>query len=107
MSRLRITANKLVTAAYGHALACWRRRDLTGCIAALTPVAAADPPSALLLQRAKTFLAHPPVPDWDAVKTFDWVPAFAGTSGQFARRPTASPQSLRAGVWSPAARIGR
>ena len=61
----------VVTAAYGHALACWRRRDFSGCIAALTPVAAADPPSTLLLQRAKTFLTHPPAPDWDAVNTLE------------------------------------
>jgi class 3 adenylate cyclase/CHASE2 domain-containing sensor protein len=61
----------VITAAYAHALACWRRRDFAGSIAALTPVAAADPPSALLLQRAKTFLAHPPAPDWDAVNTLE------------------------------------
>jgi len=61
----------VVVAAYGHALACWRRRDFAGCIAALTPVAAADPPSALLLQRAKTFLTHPPASDWDAVTTLE------------------------------------
>jgi adenylate cyclase len=62
---------KVVTAAYGHALACWRRRDFAACIAALAPVAAADPPSALLSRRAKTFLAHPPAPDWDAVNTLE------------------------------------
>jgi class 3 adenylate cyclase/CHASE2 domain-containing sensor protein len=62
---------KVITAAYEHALACWRRRDFAGCIAALTPVAAADPPSAILVQRAKTFLAHPPGSDWDAVNTLE------------------------------------
>ena len=61
----------VVAAAYGHALACWRRRDFAGCIAALAPVAAADPPSAILLRRAKKFLAHPPAPDWDAVNTLE------------------------------------
>jgi adenylate cyclase len=61
----------VVAAAYGHALACWRRRDFDGCIAALAPVAAADPPSAILLRRAKKFLAHPPAPDWDAVNTLE------------------------------------
>jgi hypothetical protein len=52
-------------------LACWRRRDFAGAIAALAPIAAADPPSAILLQRAKKFLAHPPAPDWDAVNTLE------------------------------------
>jgi adenylate cyclase len=58
---------KVLMAAYGHALACWRARDFAGCIAALTPVAPADPPSAILLQRAKLFLAEPPAAAWDAV----------------------------------------
>jgi adenylate cyclase len=62
---------KVVAAAYAHALACWRRRDFAACAEALTPVAAADPPSALLLQRAKKFLAHPPAADWDAVNTLE------------------------------------
>ncbi|MFZ0146849.1 MAG: adenylate/guanylate cyclase domain-containing protein, partial [Xanthobacteraceae bacterium] len=61
----------VVAAAYGHALACWRRRDFAGCVAALAPVAAADPPSAILSRRAKKFLAHPPAPDWDAVNTLE------------------------------------
>lgn len=62
---------KVIAAAYRHALACWRRRDFAGCIEALAPIAAADPPSALLLQRAKTFRMHPPAPDWDAVNTLE------------------------------------
>jgi adenylate cyclase len=62
---------KVVTAAYGHALTCWRRRDFVRCAEALAPVAAADPPSAILLQRSKKFLAHPPAPDWDAVNTLE------------------------------------
>jgi class 3 adenylate cyclase len=62
---------KVVAAAYAHALACWRRRDFAGAIAALAPIAAADPPSAILSQRAKKFLAHPPAPDWDAVNTVE------------------------------------
>jgi len=62
---------KVVAAAYAHASACWRRRDFARCAEALAPVAAADPPSALLLQRAKKFLAHPPAPDWDAVNTLE------------------------------------
>jgi len=62
---------KVIAAAYGHALACWRRRDFAGCIEALAPIAAADPPSAILLQRAKTFLAHPPAADWDTVNTLE------------------------------------
>jgi adenylate cyclase len=62
---------KVVAAAYQHALAYWRRRDFVGCIAALAPIAAADPPSAILLRRAKKFLAHPPAPDWDAVNTLE------------------------------------
>jgi adenylate cyclase len=61
----------VVAAAYGHALASWRRRDFAGCIGALTPVAAADPPSAILLRRAKMFLTHQPAPDWDAVNTLE------------------------------------
>src|SRR4029077_10664855 len=62
---------KVVTAAYRHALACWSARDFAGCIAAVAPVAAADPPSAILLQRAKKLLAHPPAHDWDAVNTLE------------------------------------
>jgi adenylate cyclase len=61
----------VVAAAYGHALACWRRRDFAAAIAALAPVAAADPPSAILLWRAKKFLTHPPPPDWDDVNTLE------------------------------------
>ena len=62
---------KVVAAAYAHVLACWRRPDFVCCAEALAPVAAADPPSTLLLQRAKKFLAHPPAPDWDAVNTLE------------------------------------
>ena len=62
---------KVLSVAYRHALACWRARDFAGCIAALAPVAAADPPSAILLQRAKKLLAHPPAHDWDAVNTLE------------------------------------
>jgi adenylate cyclase len=62
---------KVIAAAYAHALARWRRRDFAGCIEALAPIAAADPPSAILLQRAKAFLAHPPAPDWDTVNTLE------------------------------------
>jgi class 3 adenylate cyclase/CHASE2 domain-containing sensor protein len=62
---------KVLAAAYRYALACWRARDFAGCIAALAPVAAADPPSAILLQRAKKLLAHPPAHDWDAVNTLE------------------------------------
>jgi adenylate cyclase len=62
---------KVLMAAYAHALSCWRARDFAGCIEALNPVAAADPPSALLLQRAKLFLAHPPAAAWDAVNKLE------------------------------------
>jgi adenylate cyclase len=62
---------KVLIAAYRHALSSWRARDFAGCIEALTPVAAADPPSTLLLQRAKLFLTHPPAPDWDAVNKLE------------------------------------
>ncbi len=62
---------KVLAAAYRHALACWRARDFAGCIAGLAPVAAADPPSAILLQHAKKLLAHPPAADWKAVNTLE------------------------------------
>jgi class 3 adenylate cyclase len=62
---------KVLVTAYRHALECWRRRDFAGCAEALAPVAAADPPSAILLQRAKKFLAHPPPPDWNAVNALE------------------------------------
>ena len=62
---------KVVAAAYGHALACWRRRDFAGCVEALSPIAAADPPSAILVQRARKFLTHPPPPDWDGVNALE------------------------------------
>lgn len=79
-------------------------RDFAGCIAVLTPVAPADPPSAILMQRAKLFLKQPPAATWNAVisskesrpptelvlplipakagiQRTDSVPAFAATSG--------------------------
>jgi adenylate cyclase len=62
---------KVLAAAYRYALACWRARDFAGCIAVLAPVAGADPASAILLQRAKKLLAHPPAHDWDAVNTLE------------------------------------
>ena len=62
---------KVIAAAYAHALARWRGRDFAGCAEALAPIAAPDPASALLLQRAKKFLAHPPAADWDAVNTLE------------------------------------
>src|SRR5215831_3903138 len=116
---------KVVAAAYGHALACWRRRDFAGAIAALAPIAAADPPSAILLQRAKKFLAHPPAPDWDAVNTLEgkwrcnsnviasgakqsrikqsefWI---ASSPFGLLAMTRLTPRSLRAGAWSPADR---
>jgi adenylate cyclase len=62
---------KVIVAAYQYALMCWRRRDFAGCAEALAPIAPADPPSAILLQRAKKFLAHPPAADWDTVNTLE------------------------------------
>jgi class 3 adenylate cyclase len=62
---------KAWSSAYGHALACWRARDFAGAAAALSPIAAADPPAAILLQRAKKFLAHPPAADWAAINALE------------------------------------
>ena len=62
---------KVMVAAYQHGLACWRSRDFVGCAEVLAPVAAADPPSAILLQRAKKSLLHPPAADWDGVNTLE------------------------------------
>jgi class 3 adenylate cyclase len=62
---------KAWSSAYGHALARWRARDFAGAAAALTPIAAADPPAAILLQRAKKLLAHPPAADWAAINTLE------------------------------------
>jgi adenylate cyclase len=57
--------------AYGRALECWRRRDFAGCVDYLTPAAAADPPSASLLLRAKHFMLHPPGANWLAITTLE------------------------------------
>jgi hypothetical protein len=46
-------------------------RDFAGCIAVLTPVAPADPPSATLMQRAKLFLKQPPAATWNAVNKLE------------------------------------
>jgi adenylate cyclase len=62
---------KAFLTAYRHGLDCWRARDFAGCIETLAPVAPADPPSAILLRRAKLFLAHPPPVDWDSVNTLE------------------------------------
>ena len=57
--------------AYSRGLERWRKRDFDGCIARLMQTAAADPPSAMLLQRAKHFIAHPPGAEWVAVNTLE------------------------------------
>ena len=71
VGRGAISEHKVLMSAYLHALACWRARDFAGCIAALTPVAPADPPSAILLQRAKVFLEQPPSATWNAVNKLE------------------------------------
>jgi adenylate cyclase len=58
-------------AAYAEALALFRRRDFAGCVARLAAAAEADPPAAMLLQRATQFIAAPPGADWDVVNTLD------------------------------------
>jgi adenylate cyclase len=62
---------KVLQSAYRHGLARWRARDFAGCIEALAPVAAADPPSEILLRRAKLFLVRPPSAEWDGVNTLE------------------------------------
>ncbi len=58
-------------AAYAGGLARWRARDFAGCVAALAGIAAADPPSAMLRDRAQYFIDAPPGPDWTAVNNLD------------------------------------
>jgi len=60
-----------IAAVYADGLARWRQRDFAGAAAAFARIAAVDPPAALFLERAKTFAAHPPGPDWEPVNTLE------------------------------------
>jgi adenylate cyclase len=58
-------------AAYADGLARWRAQDFGGCIECLMPIADADPPSAMLLGRAKRLTIEPPSAEWDGVTVLD------------------------------------
>jgi class 3 adenylate cyclase len=58
-------------AAYANGLERWRARDFGGCAEYLQAGAAADRPSAILLERAKMLVTQPPGTGWDAVTTLD------------------------------------
>jgi adenylate cyclase len=58
-------------ATYADALARWRAQDFAGCVERLMPIADADPPSAMLLRRAKMFTNKPPSAGWDGVTILD------------------------------------
>jgi class 3 adenylate cyclase len=62
---------KARAAAYGEGLARWRARDFAGAAESFGRVAAADPPSALFLERAQKFAKDPPGPDWEPVNTLE------------------------------------
>ncbi len=58
-------------AAYATGLERWRARDFRGCVECLQAGAAADRPSAILLERAELLVAQPPDAGWDAVTALD------------------------------------
>jgi adenylate cyclase len=64
-------AQKAAAAVYAEGLACWRARDFEGAAAAFARIAGKDPPSALFLERARKYAAHPPGPDWEPVNTLE------------------------------------
>jgi len=112
---------KVVAAAYQHALACWRRRDFAGCIAALAPIAAAGDPVAPGQEisgasagarlgrrqhagREVTALTGPTLVPLISPRKREsskishcWVPAYAGRAVKVAKRP-----SLRRDRFEPA-----
>jgi adenylate cyclase len=57
--------------AYAHGLACWRIRDFAGVVSRLTGLADIDPPSALLLRRAQSFVKQPPGPSWQPINALE------------------------------------
>jgi adenylate cyclase len=60
-----------IRAAYARALSCWRARDFAGAATACESIAKDDQPAARLLRRAKTHLAQPPGPGWEAVNELE------------------------------------
>jgi hypothetical protein len=54
-------------AAYAAGLERWRVADFTGAEVSFTRFADCDPPSAMFLERARNYSAHPPGPDWEPV----------------------------------------
>jgi class 3 adenylate cyclase/CHASE2 domain-containing sensor protein len=63
--------DEAVAAAYAEGLAHWRARDFAEAATCFARVADRDPPSALFLERARKFAAHPPGPDWEPVNTLE------------------------------------
>lgn len=57
--------------AYADGLAAWRVRDVAGVVWRLTGLAEIDPPSALLLRRAQSFVSQPPGPGWEPVNALE------------------------------------
>jgi class 3 adenylate cyclase/CHASE2 domain-containing sensor protein len=57
--------------AYARGLAAWRRRDFAAAAESFAGTAAADPPSALFLARAKTLARDPPDAGWEPITTLD------------------------------------
>ncbi|HUI96288.1 MAG TPA: adenylate/guanylate cyclase domain-containing protein [Xanthobacteraceae bacterium] len=57
--------------AYACGLAAWRRRDFAAAAESFARAAAVDPPSAILLARAKTLARDPPGADWEPITTLD------------------------------------
>jgi len=58
-------------ATYADALARWRSRDFAGAAGLLARFAVSDPPSAVLLRRAKAFAEHPPAAGWEPVNELE------------------------------------
>jgi len=56
---------------YADALARWRARDFAGAMSRLAELADIDPPAALLLRRAQSFVSQPPGPGWKPVNVLE------------------------------------
>jgi hypothetical protein len=52
-------------------LARWRARDFAGATSRLAGLADIDPPAALLLRRAQSFVSQPPGPGWEPVSALE------------------------------------
>jgi adenylate cyclase len=56
---------------YARGLACWRKGEFASAAELFASIADVDPPSALFMQRAKSFMLSPPGPDWEPINRLE------------------------------------